>query len=192
MITALPKEKTTGASGRHSAEDLARLPETERYELLRGELIEMAPPGGEHGILTSVLAIRAGAYVLNNGLGVTTAAETGFLLARDPDTVLAPDFAFIRKGRLEPPYPKGYIALCPDLVLETVSPGDTRREIALKTEMWLRHGALMVWVLEPSRRSLTVHRPGAASRLLNGPDMLSGEDVLPGFSMPITEIFDLP
>jgi Uma2 family endonuclease len=189
MIADSIKTKARRPGTMHTAEELSRLPEPDRYELIRGELIDMAPPGGEHGILTSLLATRASVFALDNRLGVTTAAETGFLLAREPDTVLAPDFAFIRKERLAPPFPKGYIPLCPDLVLETISPRTTRREIALKTEAWLRYGARMVWILDPSERTVTVHRPAAPFRVLAVEDTLTGEDVLPGFSIALENIF---
>ena len=150
------------------------------------------PPGWEHRTTTNRLAARASVFIFDHDLGDASAAETGFLLARDPDTVLAPDFAFVSKGRLGVHAGKKYLPLCPDLVMETVSPSDTRREIALKTEAWLRYGARMVWILDPSERTVTVHRPDAPFRVLEVGNTLTGEDVLPGFSIALENIFPKP
>ncbi len=92
----------------------------------------MAPAGDAHGAYTMDLAIEIGSFVRMHGLGRCYAAETGFRLSRNPDTVLAPDFAFIKKIRLSGEPGAGYVSLVPDLVLETRSPGDTAREMADK------------------------------------------------------------
>src|SRR5688500_10982462 len=114
-----------------TVEDLERLPDDEhRYDLIRGELLKMAPAGGEHGEIASRAAIKAGAYVLENRLGETYGAETGFVLQRDPDTVLGPDFAFVRQDRLPPREARrGYMPVPPDLAVEIVSPSDTADEV---------------------------------------------------------------
>jgi len=189
-MIAEPQPKTRRIREAVTAAELAQLPDTERSELIRGELVEMAPPPGwDHGRSTNRIGARASVFVFDHDLGDVPAAETGFLLARDPDTVLAPDFAFVSKERIVPSDGKPYLPLCPDLVMETVSPSDTRREVALKTETWLRYGARMVWILDPVRRTLTIHRSDAPFRVLGPEDTLSGEDVLPGFSIALASVF---
>lgn len=174
----------------YTARDLERLSDPgHHYELVQGELREMAPPGGMHGSSTSRLTILAGIVALDNDLGETFAAETGFLISRNPDTVLAPDFAFISKDRLPSLPATGYIPVVPDIVLETRSPNDTKREVADKVERWLNAGVRLVWEINPSAKVLTVHRVGIAPLLLGNGDTLSGEDVLPGFSLAVERLF---
>ena len=172
----------------HTAEDLADLPSSERYELIRGRYIDMAPPGGEHGYVTSQLAALVTVFVRGEGLGYTFTAETGFIVARDPDTVLAPDFAFITKVRLTGPVPQAYVTVIPDLVLETRSPSDREREVALKVERWLQAGVRMVWDLDPKRRVLVVHRATGLPQIWGANDTLQGDDVLPGFTVALHDI----
>src|SRR5438552_567911 len=113
----------------YTAEDLERLSTLGfRYELMRGELIEMPPAGLLQGVYTQRLASRAEIFIEDQGLGDGVAAETGFRIHADPDTVFAPDFAFIAKGKLPSPIPKGFAALAPDVVLETRSPPETMIE----------------------------------------------------------------
>ncbi|MGI4790717.1 MAG: Uma2 family endonuclease [Janthinobacterium lividum] len=174
----------------HTAEDLERLSaQGDHYELIKGELREMAPPGGTHGSSTSRLSIFVGALVIDKDLGETFAAETGFLVSRHPDTIIAPDFAFVSKSRLPTPLPKSYVPVVPDIVLETRSPNDTKKEVADKVSLWLELGVRLVWELNPQTRMLTVYRPHQIPRFLGEGDILDGEDVLPGFSVPISRLF---
>ena len=129
-----------------TAEELLRLPGTGyRYELVKGELIKMPPAGAEHGGVSIKIASRLNVYVEAHKLGAVFAAETGFWLRRDPDTVRAPDAAFLTQERLsEGRLPKGYFEGAPDLVVEVVSPNDTASEVQAKVEDWLRAGARLV------------------------------------------------
>jgi len=160
-----------------------------RYELVEGELREMSPPGPEHGSVGQSLGWRATQFVEDNDLGQSFLAETGFYVRRNPDTVIAPDWAFIAKERAPERWPSGYGQVVPDLVLEVRSPGDTRKEIADKIALWLAAGVRLLWDLDPKRRVVTVHRPGEPPRELGVDDTLSGEDLLPGFSLPLRRIF---
>jgi Uma2 family endonuclease len=174
----------------YTAEDLERLSaEGFHYELIRGELFEMTPPGGTHGSATERLSARATVYNLDHDLGEGFAAGTGFWIARNPDTVLAPDWAFIAKERLPDPLPDSYVEVVPDIVLETRSPNDTRREVEAKVARWLQAGVRLVWELDPKARVLTVHRSDREAQKLGIGDTLSGEDVLPGFSLPVRRLF---
>ncbi len=173
----------------HTAEDLFAMPSDARYELVRGGLVEMSPPGGEHGYVTGLLGGFATVFILEKQLGFAFAAETGFIVSRDPDTVLAPDFAFITGSRMAGPVPKTYLTVVPDLVLETRSPSVSAREVALKVERWILAGVQVVWDLDPDSRILAIHRPGQAPRFLRSDDTLKEEGLLPGFAFPLARIF---
>jgi len=174
-----------------TAEELLRLPGTGyRYELVKGELIKMPPAGAEHGGVSIKIASRLNVYVEAHKLGAVFAAETGFWLRRDPDTVRAPDAAFLTQERLsEGRLPKGYFEGAPDLVVEVVSPNDTASEVQAKVEDWLRAGARLVWVVYPESRSVTVFRSWDDVRMLTSADTLTGDPVLPGFTCPVQEPF---
>lgn len=175
----------------YTAEDLKRLSaQGYRYELVRGELIEMPPAGFPHGIFTDRLTGYLRVYIDEHDLGEGTAAETGFKTEHNPDTVMAPDWAFIAKARIPANWERlGYPPLAPDLVLETGSPGDTKREVTDKVEDWLKAGVRIIWVLDVTARTLTVYRPDTEARTLGLEDTLSGEDVLPGFAYPLRKLF---
>jgi len=174
-----------------TAEELAALPLGEmRHELVRGEIVTMPPTFGSHG----KPAMRLGAYlttfVLTHKLGETYAAETGFLIARDPDTVRAPDVAFIQASRLTPDTDANtWIPVMPDLVADVVSSGDRPAEIAEKVRMWLDAGVLLVWVAFPGARTIEVHRLGQPVRTLRDGETLAGEDVVPGFALAVSDVF---
>ncbi len=174
----------------YTAQDLERLSDQgHHYELIKGELRSMSPSGGPHGDATSRASFYINAVVYGDDLGMTFAAETGFLLSRDPDTIKAPDFAFVSFQRLPNPLPEGYVPIVPDLVVETRSPYDTAREVAEKVAEWLVAGVRMVWVIEPQKRTITTHRTGRDPQVFTVGDMLDGEDVLPSLSMPVKNIF---
>ena len=174
----------------HTAKDLERLSdEGHHYELIRGELRPTSLGGGLHGAVTSRASFYVNGVVYGDDLGMTFAAETGFFLERDPDTVRAPDFAFVAYERLPDPLPEGYVPLVPDLAVETRSPNDTAREVVEKVEEWLAAGARLVWVIEPRKRTITTHRAGRPPQVLGIGGTLDGEDVLPGLSVPVERIF---
>lgn len=177
------------ATGSFTVEDLARLDDgAARYDLIRGELIKMNPAGFRHGNI----ALRIGRYldefVEKNRLGMAAGAETGFKLG--PDTVLAPDAAFVRTDRLPPESDwDGFIPVAPDLVVEIVSPSDRARYVMDKVMEYLDAGVRLVWIVEPRRRTVAVYRADHAGRVLTKSDTLDGEDVLPGFSLAVSELF---
>lgn len=119
-------------------------------------------------------------------------AETGFRLARDPDTVLGPDAAVVRPNRLPPPAEQGgYLELASDLAIEIVSPSDRWTTVSDKVDSYLAAGVLLVWVVEPAARAVRVHTPAGAERRLRAEDrdVLAAEPVLPGFHLPLAELF---
>ncbi|MGH2517715.1 MAG: Uma2 family endonuclease [Ktedonobacterales bacterium] len=174
-----------------TAEEFAAIPsEGLRLELVRGEIVTMPPAFDEHGETASLLHIAAGHYAVTNHLGITFIAETGFLIARNPDTVRAPDFAFIAQDRVPAARAKpGWVEVMPDLVAEVVSSGDRMRDVVEKAQMWLDVGVRLVWVVYPALRIVEVYRPGQAMVTLRETDTLDGHEVLPGFAAPVAGIF---
>lgn len=174
-----------------TADELLLMPKDEvRYELVRGELRTMAPAGFEHGVVIAKLTWRFAQHVETNNLGVVRGAETGFKIATNPDTVRAPDIAFVRRERIpENGITKKFWPGAPDLAVEVVSPGDTIEEVDEKVEDWLKAGALAVWIVSPKGRSVTVYRSLTDIKTLSRNDVLEGQEVVPGFSCKVAEIF---
>jgi Uma2 family endonuclease len=157
-------------------------------ELVRGRLIVREPPGYLHGDVTMRLSILLSVYAQERGLGRVLAAETGFKLQHDPDTVRAPDIAFLSHDRVPDPRPVGYLALAPDLAVEVLSPHDRPGETLNKVGDWLDAGTRLVWVIDPDRRLARVYRLDGTELQLSGDGALDGEDVLPGFSCKLAAI----
>jgi Uma2 family endonuclease len=161
-----------------------------RYELVRGELRKMSPAGSEHGAIIVKLTVRLGYHVEANDLGVCFGAETGFKLASDPDTVRAPDVAFVRRERVpESGIPKKFWPGAPDLAVEVMSPDDTLKEVEEKAGQWLASGASAVWVIDPKQRSVSVYRSASDVTRLSEADELEGQEVVPRFRCKVSEIF---
>jgi len=158
-------------------------------ELVRGELIMMTPAGFEHGCVEAVLAGILRDFVKTRGTGRVTGAETGFQIARNPDTVRAPDVAFVRAERVPAALPRGFFPGPPDLAVEVLSPDDRAGEVLAKVRDWLEAGCRAVWVVDPKTRTVSVHDSPNRALILAATDTLSGGDVLPGFSVPGAEIF---
>ena len=174
-----------------TAADLERLPDDGfRYELVCGELRKMTPAGNEHGRIAALLTISLGQHVLANRLGSIYAAETGFRLASDPDTVRAPDAAFVSQVRLDAVGSvAGYWPGAPDLAVEVVSPGDRSGEVEEKVAVWLAAGTQMVVVVEPRQRTVAVHRADGVIRALQEGDVLEGGEVVPGWKVSVAALF---
>jgi Uma2 family endonuclease len=174
-----------------TADELWAMPDDGwRYELVKGELIRMSPTGQEHGALTLNLAAPLHAYIKANKLGVLCGTDTGFVLSRDPDTVRAPDIAFIGLERYEKVgRTSKYWEGAPDLAVETLSPNDTVREVEEKVTDWLEAGTRMVWVVSPKLRTVTVYKSAIDIQVITENERISGDEVIPGFLMPVAEIF---
>ena len=160
------------------------------YELIKGELIRMPPPGHIHGRVTMRIAGPLYQYVLSNKLGIVYAAETGFLIHQNPDTVRAPDAAFVERQRVDSAGEvEGYWVGAPDLAVEVVSPSDSVGYVEDKVEQWIEAGSRLVWVISPKLRTVTVYRSLADITILTEKDTLDGNDVVPGFQMSVSDIF---
>jgi Uma2 family endonuclease len=171
-----------------TAEQLLRAGDIGRCELIRGELRMMIPAGDEHGRITVTLTHAVAGHVLSRRLGVLHGAETGFILARDPDTVRAPDLAFTRAERAAPPV-RGFVPGAPDLAIEVLSPDDRPGYVREKVAEWLEAGTLAVWVIDPRERTVTVHEPNRRPSVFGEADVVPGGDLLPGFALVVRDLF---
>lgn len=151
----------------------------------------LTPAGGRHGNVGGNLFGMLWNHVRQHRLGTMYNADTGFIIRRDPDTVRAPDAAFIHRPRERSEADqRGFVPGAPDLAVEVVSPSDTRREVHDKALDWLAAGAQLVWAIWTDTRQATVYRPGAEPITLNADQELDGGDLLPGFRCRISEIFE--
>jgi Uma2 family endonuclease len=171
-----------------TADELLATPDhgAHRYELVQGELIAMSPAGAEHGDISLAIGASLRAFVTARKLGKAYGAETGFVLGRDPDTVRSPDAAFVSAERVVKT--SKYFPGPPDLAVEVISPTDLFTDVDDKVREYLRAGVRMVIVVNPRNETATVHSPNAATHLAID-DALSGGDVVPGWSLPLRELF---
>ncbi len=174
-----------------TAEELLRLPhDGHRYELIKGELKVMTPASPRHGRIANMATFLLTRHVRQHDLGVVYAAETGFKLREDPDTVRAADAAFVAKARIPPEgEPEGYWAIAPDLVVEVVSPSDSAPAVQSKVADWLAAGCRIVWVVYPDTKTVTEYHSWQKVQVLTADQSLEGSDVLPGFVCPVRELF---
>src|SRR5206468_12011006 len=131
-----------------------------------------------------------GHFVRTRQLGEVFGAETGFTIARNPDTVRAPDVAFVTSARIAAiGVTKKFFSGAPDLAVEVVSPSDTVNEVDEKVQDWLDACVRLVWVVNPKPRTVIVYARGQSPRILSESESLDGSDVVPGFRLPIRDIF---
>jgi Uma2 family endonuclease len=172
-----------------TAEQLLQAPDLGPCELLRGELVMGTPAGYAQGSIAARITRALGNFVETTRLGDVLGAEPGFHIASDPDTVRAPDVAFVRSERVPHEKPQGFFEGAPDLAVEVLSPNDRASEVNAKVQDWLDAGCRMVWVVDPQTKTVSVYRSRTEIMVLGASDTLPGGDVLPGFSLPLVEIF---
>ena len=172
-----------------TAQDLLAAGDIGRCELIQGELVMRTPAGADHGRITAELTMLLGMHVRQHRLGCVYAAETGFQIERDPDTVRAPDVAFVRAERLVDASVPGFFPGAPDLVVEVVSPGERAADVVAKASTWLAAGTRMVWIVWPTGRTVDIYRPGSAMVTRRQGQRLDGEGVVSGFSCDVAAIF---
>lgn len=175
-----------------TADDLLALPDDGfRYELIEGELKKMAPAGSQHGRVAHNVAIDLGQHVKASDLGVVYAAETGFRLRTNPDTVRAPDAAFVTKSRAQAAGDvPGYWPGAPDLAIEVLSPNDNFTEVEQKVFEWLDAGSRLVIVFNPHNRTATTYRSRTSIRVHTDAETLDASDVVTGWKFAIARAFD--
>ena len=151
----------------------------------------MSPAGSEHGMIVAEIAGILRDFVKPRALGVVLGAETGFRVSNDPDTVLAPDVAFLQTSRIAGRLPKGYFPGAPDLAVEVLSPNDRASEVVAKVQDWLNAGCTGVWVVDPKSQTVTVYGADRKAAILVSAETLTGGDLLPGFSTSVAGIFTM-
>jgi Uma2 family endonuclease len=173
-----------------TADEFAHLPDDDfRYELVAGVVHRMSPVGARHGVVTLRLGAALTAWADRQQAGAVM-TETGFVLATNPDTVRAPDLSFVIRERIPPGgLPDSLWRGAPDLAVEVLSPDDRQADVAAKVRQYLSHGVTLVWVIDPSARTVTVHRPATPPEILTGDSMLDGGNVLAGFEVPTGRLF---
>lgn len=191
--TAAAQPPTAELPSPLTADDLLRLPTGagQRYQLLRGELKTMSPSGSKHGRLVARLGAVIEVHVRSSRLGVAFGAETGFILERNPDTVRAPDAAYVAAARVPPQgLPDGFFPGAPDLAVEVISPGDSASEVQAKVVAYLSAGGQQVWVVYPDLQQVVVFHADREHMILTIADTLDGGSLLPGFRLPLAQLFD--
>lgn len=148
----------------------------------------MSPAGSRHGAIAARMAHLLLNFVEREKLGEVLGAETGFVIASDPDTVRA-DVAFLRADRVRGGLPQGFFPGAPDLAVEVLSPEDRASEVLAKVEDWLIAGCRAVWVVDPKTRTVTVYRHGGDAVILKTTDTIPGGEVLPGLELPVANVF---
>jgi Uma2 family endonuclease len=174
-----------------TADEFWELPEVEgkRLELIEGYVIEMPPAGPRHNEIAFYLAVLIFQFVRQHRLGWASGDGTGYLIRGERESVLIPDASFVAAERIPPgETPDTGWTFPPDLAVEVVSPSDRADDVNAKVTTYLQAGTRLVWVVWPRTRTIYAFRAGRADTLgLN--DRLDGGDVLPGFSVPVAEIF---
>lgn len=165
-------------------------PEWGRCELIKGRVISSSPSKGPHGAIAGTIHGYLALHVIPNDLGLVVAAETGIYIKTDPDTIRAPDVAFIRKERLpKDGLPDDFLTIAPDLAVEVVSPSDKFPDVVEKAEQFLDAGVKTVWIVEPRNKAVHIYRKGQPVLLIHAQDTLTDAEILPGFALPLNKVF---
>jgi Uma2 family endonuclease len=174
-----------------TAEELMELPDDGfRYELINGELEKMPSPGPPHGRIAFRLSFYLGQFFMDRGLGEGFANDTGFKLTSNPDTVLAPDFAFVTSEHYaEKSKTVGYWPGPPDLAVEVLSPSDRPSKVKQKISRWFSFGTKQLWIVDPKHSTVTIYRSPSDTTTFSGSDYLEAQDLFPGFRLSLDKIF---
>ena len=159
----------------------------QKYELVAGELV-VSPTGFLHGYISLRLAAALMDFVLGRQLGVVVDSSTGFRIKRG--NCRSPDISFVRKERLG--MTKKFFQGAPDLVAEILSPQDMAEAMHKKLVEYFADGTKLAWVVNPEDRIVSVYLSPESSRLLRAGDHLDGQNILPGFTFPVSDLFEVP
>ncbi len=162
-------------------------------EVVNGEVVETSPAGARHGKTSLRVGVLLSNYVYDQGLGEVFSDQTSYVLEGaqgDIRLMRVPDVSFIAKGNLpEGGVPEGFFYQAPDLAVEIVSPGDTATDVIRRVTDYLRAGTKAVWVVYPETRQVAVHT-GSGATILSQGQALEGGAALPGFSAPVSALFE--
>ncbi|HLE30666.1 MAG TPA: Uma2 family endonuclease [Anaerolineales bacterium] len=188
-MTANAPSTEVAAERLYTGEEVLALGDIGPYELVEGRIIPMSPTKHKHGRYEITFATILNNFVKQNRLGEVQGGEVGIYVRRNPDTVRAADVLFISNERLAKANPDGFLDVAPELVVEIVSPDDRWTEIRQKIREYFSAGVNVVLVIDPSERTVTIYRSLTHLRELTVNDILTLEDILPGFSVPVVELF---
>jgi Uma2 family endonuclease len=181
-----PKSRTRRITG----DELLAMGDIGPCELIEGRIVPMTPTGSEHGVIESNLSRHLGNFVADRKLGKVMNGEVGIFTHRRPDSVRGADIAFVSRERLADRPAKGFLTVAPELVVEIVSPSDRWQDVRQKIEEYFAIGVQRVWIVEPDNRDVLVYSTSTEMRKLGEGDLLTGEGVLEGFSLPVTQLFE--
>jgi len=165
-------------------------PETDGYELVRGELVPMPPPRGRHSEVCSQVDFLLRTYKNSRGRGCVLGNDGGLITETDPDTVRGADVALFLNPSWEGPAPNRYFDEPPDLAVEVRSDGQPWKDLSTKADEYLRMGVPMAWIVDPSTRRLTVFQPGREPAIFAAESDFDGGDVLPGLHFKVAVLFE--
>lgn len=161
-----------------------------RRELDNGVLVMMAPVGGEHGDIAATITDMLRQYVMHHKLGRVYTSDAGFILTRNPDTVLAPDVAFVRRERLPGGRsPSGFLPFSPDLAVEILSPGDSIARTEAKIQRYLDAGTHVAWLVNPRTRTVVEYQRGKPASIHHEQDVLTAATLFADLALPVCDIF---
>ncbi len=190
MVATVPQSGALTSTEFYTAERYLHECKLDWSELIEGRVVELMPPGFEHGDIAAALIAILREFVKARGLG-KVCGEVGFVLARNPDTVRAPDVAFLRTSRLPlGAQARSFIEGAPTLAIEIFSPEVRHRELEAKVQLYLQNGTEQVWIVYPDNRTILVRQPDDSTVEYGENDILSGGDILPGFSLQVRAIFE--
>lgn len=174
-----------------TGDDLFRRPDLEPCELVEGKIVPMSPTGFLHGDIEAELGTALRSWARETRRGRAVGGEVGIYIRRDPDTVRAADLLYISHERLAGRTPVGYLDVAPELVVEILSPDDRWDDVMEKLADYFAAGVDRAWVVAPKLRSVFAYRSLTESRQLGEGDLLSDEEILPGFSLPVAQLFQI-
>jgi Uma2 family endonuclease len=173
-----------------AGEEAAAMGDIGPYELAEGRIVPMGPTVSEHGSYESNFHYVLRSFVQSRKLGKVQVGEVGIYTRRDPDTVRGADVLFISNERYAQQKSPGFLKVAPDLVVEILSPHDRWSEVMEKLREYFAIGVRLVWVADPQSRSVYAYRTLTEVREFSENDDLPGDDVLPGFSVKVVELFE--
>jgi Uma2 family endonuclease len=188
-VQALPTSATIEPAPPVTGDELYRMGDLGRTELVKGEIVRMSPTGFTHGRIENRIGRVLGNFVSKQALGEVVSGEVGIYTSRNPDTVRAADVAFISSERMAQIKSKSYLDVAPELVVEVMSPDDAWSDLMEKLDEYFTCGVKLAWVIDPRTQQVYVYHAVTQVERFTVKDTLGGGDVLPGFSVPVAELF---